>query len=315
MKINKLLVLLAALSLGLSACNKSGDEKESKDDPATESAEPGESGEQPTESESQPVDSESQPGGDESEPEEEYDFVYPFLEEGTKTGFPVEELQTFLTTYHMDIELPSFGADDLSWEWHSYLLNGSTPAFELDANDEGTIGTDSLEDVLLALLTEAGFEVDSSDYDNSGYKIVYDNNDTMIHWYTYNGAFCFWLYAEEFINEPTTEFPYEILQKIHNHYFGYKPEFPLPVGGDEWYYGVERDDQSYYGYAYTLDNGEIGVNSIEDVYKVALEENGWHIDATQYDEDGYYASKDNVLIQFFTWDGEFDFYLYESIPE
>lgn len=301
MKVNKLLVLLATLSLGLSACNEGGDKKESKDEPTTESAEPGESGEQP--------------GGDESGPEEEDDFVYPFLEEGTKTGFPAAELQTFLTTYHMYIELPPFGADDLSWEWHSYLLNGSTPAFELDAQDEGTIGTNSLEDVLLALLTEAEFEVDSSDYDKSGYKIVYDNNDTMMLWYTYNGAFHFWLYAEEFINEPTTEFPYEIIRKIHNHYFGYKPEFPLPVGGDEWYYGVERDDQSYYGYAYTLDNGEIGVNSIEDVYKAALEEDGWNIDATKYDEDGYYASKDNVLIQFFTWDGEFDFYLFESVPE
>ena len=90
-------------------------------------------------------------------------------------------------------------------------------------------------------------------------------------------------------DDPTTEFPYEIMRKIHKHYFGYKPEFPLPVGGDEWYYGVERDDQSYYGYAYTLDNGEIGVNSIEDVYKAVLEEDGWQIDDTLYDDDGYYA--------------------------
>ena len=300
MKANKLLVLLAALSLGLSACNKSGDEKDSKDGPTTESAEPGESGEQPTESGEHPTESEGQP--------EEDDFLYPYLDEGTSTGFPLEKLQLFLETYDMDLQVPAIGADTIEWSWYSYSNNGQYPVFELDAKDEGTIGTDSLEDIFCEALKDL-YEIDSTDYDSSGYRVLDADDEAIMQWYTYEQSFHFWIYGPDYNYPPTDEFPYEIMQKIYNHYYGLKPEFPLPVSENEWYYGIEREYQSYYGYAYTLDDGEIGVNSIEDVYKGVLEEDGWQIDDALYDDDGYYAYKAEICIQFFSWDGEFYFYI------
>lgn len=72
---------------------------------------------------------------------------------------------------------------------------GLTAYFMITAIDNGTIGTDSIEDKYLAILETAGWTVDASDYDNSGYIATTENNDVCLTFYTIDGLF--YLYVED----------------------------------------------------------------------------------------------------------------------
>lgn len=73
--------------------------------------------------------------------------------------------------------------------------NGITAFLMIKAIDNGTIGTDSIEDKYLTILETAGWTVDTSDYENSGYIATTENNDVCLTFYTENGVF--YLYVED----------------------------------------------------------------------------------------------------------------------
>ena len=303
MKFNKLFILLAALTLGLSACNKGGKEE----GPSTPDS--GES--QPAGDESEPVGEDSELMGDESEPEEQ-DIVWPLFGEGTVTGFPSSEIEEFLSYYGDQYEVPAIGAEDVEWSYSIYV-SGGYPAIYLYAVDNGEIGVDSYEDVLLGLLTEAGVTVDDSYYDDSGYVVWGPSNEVQMMFYSINGVFTLYAFSDVQLEcfGTAAEMPREVIEKFYAHYFNMEVEgLVLPESAEDWSFGVDYDIDGYYFYGITADEGELGVDAIEDVYKVALTEAGWEVDDSQYDSDGYYARKDGATILFYSWEGEFDIYLY-----
>ena len=296
MKLNKLLVLAAAFVLGLSACN--GPQNGKDDD------------ESKAESES----SEVAPSESESESESEDEGYTPYSDSGTTEGFPTEAVETFINNYGLAYEIPAV-ANDQTWGYEASFSMG-TPQLVLWTEDTGEPGVDAIEDEFKTLLEEAGLEVDDSLYDYYGY-IVWNENDEMdIVFYTYNYEFDLYIYG------PTKTydlFPSDML----NDYLaslGSEVEVPAPVSENVWVAYVVEDDTDSYFYAGTDDEGapyidddddfHEGVNAIEDAYKATLEAAGWEVDDTYYDDDGYYAYKDDVEICFYSWNGSFSMSVY-----
>ena len=90
-------------------------------------------------------------------------------------------------------------------------------------------------------------------------------------------------------------------------------DLPSPTGGDAWLYeqGTEYGWTCFY--AFTEDEGTPGVNAIEDTYKAALEDAGFTVDDSNYDNAGYIVMDETcpeLEITFYTYDGYFEFYLY-----
>ena len=56
--------------------------------------------------------------------------------------------------------------------------------------------------------------------------------------------------------------------------------------------------------------GATGV-ALEDLYKELLESEGWEIDSSRYDVKGYFATKQWVTIQFFSWENLFKVWVYK----
>ena len=107
-----------------------------------------------------------------------------------------------------------------------------------------------------------------------------------------------------------TTFPVAALQSFLTSE-GYTTTVPSPVSNGDWEYFTEDDQDFGYSFiAYVEDNGTIGTNSLEDTYKALLLQNSWEVDDTYYDSDGYYAWKGDVALLFYTYDGEFDLYVF-----
>ena len=228
--------------------------------------------------------------------------------EGECVGFPTEVVNTFLTTYNAGYTLPSIGDETTPWEYYvgAYLYYGYY--MQLVTEDNGTIGQDSMEDQYLAILTEAGITVDDSEYDDYGYCVFDANEDLSFNFYTYNGNFG--IYASAYL-EPSEKFPTNYLQSFLK-MLDVSAKVPAPVSENDWFYIAS----STTFFAYTVDDGTPGTNAIEDSYKATLAKAGWTIDETSYEDEGYYATKDGIEICFYSYDGEFDMYLYlqEEIP-
>ena len=113
-------------------------------------------------------------------------------------------------------------------------------------------------------------------------------------------------------NSKINEFPKAELKSFLDSE-GLTTEVPSPVSKNEWTSGTDEDDYGAYFYALTIDEGTIGTDSIEDTYKALLEKtSGWTVDDSNYDDYGYIADKGDVEIEFYTYDGYFEFYVWAA---
>lgn len=87
-------------------------------------------------------------------------------------------------------------------------------------------------------------------------------------------------------------------------------EVPAAVSQDKWYYGLGEDEEGEYLVIFTEDLGTPGTDSIEDSYLTTLKAANWIIDDSYYDDNGYYAGKDGVILQFYSYDEEFVLFVF-----
>ena len=153
MKIKFLLPLLLLSSLTLGGCNSpKGD--------GGKSSEGGQSGET----------SEGEGSGSTTEEKDELNPYADYPEvEGETDAFPEEAFNNFLDYFGYEIELPVPGGTNYLFEQTMYNGYANFYAF---CEDEGTIGTDSIEDTYKAALETAGFTVDDTQYDAVGYVVL-----------------------------------------------------------------------------------------------------------------------------------------------
>ena len=294
MKLNKLLLVSVAFMLGLSACQKAPKKDDSKPD-----------------SESQ---SESIP----PEPVPVKSLFY--LDEGESEGFPDDAVAEFLEFYELDTEVFSI-AEQQDWVYSVTLSEYAQPYIYLSTTDDNAPNSsnpdptgEALEDDYKALLEEEGVVVDDSSYSSSGYNVYGEGDELLYTFYSWDGYFELFIYAN--IIE-TDEISQELLD-----YFFYQSalmegvEIPLPESENPWSYYFEFDGSDSYIDIDTTDlnapnSDNLGPNgeAIEDAYKEILEDAGWTVDDTSYDDDGYYASSDElpeITIFFYSWNDMFE---------
>lgn len=83
------------------------------------------------------------------------------------------------------------------------------------------------------------------------------------------------------------------------------------ITGDSWAY-IRLYDEGYYMCLESYDEGTPGVDSMEGDYCTILENAGWDIDDTDYEDYGYFATygtDETVELQFFSYDGVFDLFI------
>ena len=103
--------------------------------------------------------------------------------------------------------------------------------------------------------------------------------------------------------KPQTTFPAGVFRKFLDERF-IPVEIPSPVTTGEWYVGsVWHDDD--YGTCFLAeveipDQGEIGVDSMEDIYKAQLEADGWDVRFSGDDDHEYIAVKEDVTLKFYS---------------
>ena len=237
-----------------------------------------------------------------------FDF-YAYVDNSAKSDeFPAQELKAFLTEQGSSTVVPSPVS---SHEW-SYSVTeaseDSSATFVAYTVDEGTIGTDSIEDTYQVLLKQDGWVVDDTYYDYFGYFA--DKDDVELLFYTYEGYFSISIYlasgaSDEY--EESETFPAKELEEFLASQ-KLSTAVPSPVSENGWFYKVSEDEDGLYFDAYTEDLGTIGRNSIEDTYSKSLNDDGWVIDDSEYDVYGYYATKGDVALQYFTDEDTFYFY-------
>lgn len=111
--------------------------------------------------------------------------------------FPSNQIVAFLG--EGKTEVPAF--DCMEGSTYKVTMVEADPEFGLTAYlmitaiDNGTIGTDSIEDKYVTILETAGWTVDNTDYENTGYVATNDNDSVTLTFYTLDGLFYF--YVEE----------------------------------------------------------------------------------------------------------------------
>ena len=226
------------------------------------------------------------------------------------TTFPAEALKSFLTSEGVSVTVPSPVS---SGEW-TYKVEEDDEygnSFIASVSDSGTVGTDSIEDTYTALLQgTSGWTVSDDYYEYIGYVAFKDN--VQLCYCTEEGVFNFEAYKYEAAQyEESTTFPATALQAFLTSE-GLKTTVPAATGASSWRYAALSDEDGNYFAISAEDNGTPGKDAIEDTYKVTLQGAGWTIDDSDYEEYGYYADKGDVEIQFYSYDGEFDMYVYAA---
>ena len=318
MKANKLLILLAVLSMCVTGCNqkrnKSSSDFPSKSITPIDSFEPINSSKSEISSEellssSEPFVSSSSEIASSSNP-------YPH-----KDGFPSVVLNAFLTNndltdtfYYFIPEI----ADDQEW---SYCMYSNFPILKLWTKDN-TSGV-SYEEQYYNIFVDAGKSITNRHYSTIGYCFVKDLSPTVA-FKSVDGYFYIWVSAPAWDVKDTLDGEYPLFELAENFdlmNYGSLPSFPiLELEEPAWRYqnffdankGVWKlfagcDDLN------SPDNTERTGTSLEDLYKELLESNGWTIDAHLYDNEGYFASKDTLEIQFFSWDNSFRTWVYKKL--
>ena len=122
---------------------------------------------------------------------------------------------------------------------------------------------------------------------------------------------------EEVEQTPTyDEFPAEDIQALLEEVLGDSAPVIPTYDGDEYYLYIDEEEGEVYSFYETLDDAL----DIESDYYDTLSEEGWLIDESVYDEDGYYAYKDGVALNFFAWEDEdgpyfYIYFYFDDAPE
>ena len=308
MKLNKLFILLATFSMTVTGCNlfkkKNLNSSESMVEPSESSSK--------TSSSQTPSSSQSEvpPESSSSEPDVPVfpDPVSPLTPPEGIIGFPSEAINSFLTVHEVtDLVIPAV-AEDQTWGIKSYE---SIPILKIWTR-ESTRGT-LYEDVYYSTLTSAEITFSEKYYNTIGYTILDNNGEPQLAFKSLGDYFVMYICAPnyDFIEIEDGSFPwaqldeYFDLMNIDNvpyipmiqvdSNWRYKNRFYIESNANIWKMLIKCTDPN------TPNSGNYNGHCLEDDYKELLEQNGWEIDDSDYDFTGYFATKEWVTIQFFSW--------------
>ena len=251
----------------------------------------------------------------------------PFLAPGNSltpptgsTGFPQGIINAFLEENEItDYVVPTI-ADDQAWttKWYS-----SFPILKIWTLDR-EYGV-SFEQDYYGLYEMAGISISERYYDTIGYTILDSASKPMVAFEGIGDYFVIYICAPEYDERETEDgwYPraqlneYMDLMNVEN-----VPETPiLDLEEPGWKYKntfyFDSDLEiwrlfTYYPDPNSPDNeGATGV-ALEVLYKELLESEGWEIDSSKYDTKGFFATKQWVKIQFFSWEGMFKVWVYKA---
>lgn len=217
-------------------------------------------------------------------------------------AFPSEALESFLDENEISASVP-YPVGYETWTNSNDQDDEKMPVFMASTPDSGTVGTDSIQDTYYALISQdATWTITSSTH----YFASKDN--AKVEFYTENSVFYFNVHKVDTDPFSSANFPAAQLQVFLTSQ-SISATIPSPTSNYRWHYGTDNDvSNGDYFYAETTDTGLPGVDAIEDRYLNILDvDGGWTIDDSYYGEDGYYATKGDVEILFYSADNHFSF--------
>ena len=312
MKANKLLILLAAFSMCITGCNLNRKDNKTSSDYTSQSGHS--SSKKSSEEEVPPEPSSSEPDlppepSSSSEPEEPEipEPGDPLTPPSGRVGFPVTEITAFCEANQItDLVIPEI-ANNQAWSCKSYTYFPILKIWTLE-----TTGGIAYEDQYCSLYQDAGETVSNAYYDRVGYSILGEYSIPKVVFKTHGDYFIIYINAKAYDLQETADgcYPYEPLDE----YFDMMnventPPFPmLELEEHSWqyknYFYTERKEWrlfARYPDPNSPDNSGVTEPALEELYKDLLEANGWEVDSSTYDYDGYHATKEWVGIQFFSW--------------
>ena len=254
---------------------------------------------------------------------EDDEFMYNFYTEDDLfilfiygSAFMSEEIYQDILDYFFynaflleDIEIPLPESEN-TWDYYTYF-EGSDSCLKMGCEEENTPNNEnpeptgnSMEDVYKAQLEDEGWTIDDSNYELTGYWAYSNELPFEIQFFSWNEYFYFNIFCnKEF-------FPTESLENFLV-LIGADSDVvvPIPESEGDWNWGFDEDEYGPYFYAITDDEGTPGEDAIEDQYKAVLNGDDWDIDDSEYEEEGYYAVLENVMIQFYSYGNEFNMYV------
>ena len=193
--------------------------------------------------------------------------------------------------------IPEFEAD-------AYMINitaDQTGAYTITILCLGDDIDETSETTYAATLVAAGYEADPI-YASYGMNL-YANADgyNIIFMYS-DGVFMIMAYYQEpEVEDGYTTFPSGMLASFVKDVLDVD-NFSIPsYTADTYYFEAYETEGECEIYSYYETQAE--ANAVEDAYVTALQNAGWTIDDTYYDEDGYYAYRaaGDIMLCFFAW--------------
>lgn len=245
-----------------------------------------------------------------------YIYVLPLEQFGEVDGVIREYVSS--TSYNLPL-LPQGNAytavEDVDEENYPYLL--------VECLDNGTFGVDSIaESYNESFKTAEGWiSFNSEEYPVNSYGYIYSigtaDKGIDINFFTFNQQFVLYIYVNPCYPVPVDNVNLIISQYISSTTYSL-PE--LPSTHD--YYCVNMEEENYL-FVYAEDNGTVGSDSLEDVLNSEIVKSGlWTClnddGENSYDKAGYLYcigdEYDGLLIQFFTYEGMFSYYISIGAP-
>ena len=293
MKPTKLLLLLASLSLCIVGCAKQTNSSSAREYSSI-------------------ITSSSEPDPEPDEP------TSPLTPPTGQVGFPSEAIAAFYAENDIDEYYVPEIAENQAWSYKTYTYTPIMKLWTLESQDEI-----SYEDAYCELYNETSITIKNKFYNTLGYAILNSDNMPELAFKTIGDYFVLYLVAPEyeFRQMEDGRFPLEVVYECLDLMdVSQTPVFPLPPVEEGWIYQIHFylevgcwkpcikvvDPQ-------TPDQPGYDHNAIEDYYLPYLEEDGWTIDISSYDYDGYHAIKTWVEITFFSWDGEFRIFVFKKL--
>ena len=212
--------------------------------------------------------------------------------------FPADEFAAFLFDNSVLLTVPSPVGYE-AWTNNIAIDNQKMPVFEATTIDDGVAAS------YTELLVEDGTWI----MDTTNNAAVKEN--VKVEYYSNSGTFYFKAHILDLDPNSSTEFPAEQLQEFLTAN-SLTDVVPSATSNHRWHYETGEDaNLGNYFYTVTNDEGVSSVDSIEDSYLATLATTGWTIDSAQYSQEGYYATKYDVKMNFYTADGHFALYVYE----
>lgn len=304
MKVNKLLIMIAALSMCVTGCNLF---KKKGNSSTPESSDVSPSSVTPSEPSSP------------SEPDEDVfpEPGDPLTPPQGSIGFPRDAVNTFLNANELTSYVVPAVAEDQTWGTISYTY---FPILKLWTR-ECTTGT-LYEQQYYNLLDAEGITIEDKHYDKTGYIVFDSKNRPQIAFKSAGDYFLLYICAPEYEITSTVSgaFPREQLAEYFDLMnIANMPPFPTLPLTSGWQYQnyfysethmwrlfIRNDDPS------TPDSENYEGRCLEDDYLELLEADGWTIDRSLYDSKGYFATKEWAEIQFFSWNNDFRLWIYKK---